>query len=198
MPSLMTHLKIGYEIGKKLNLLSYNYFLGLIAPDTPNLNGFGEKKLRWQAHLRKEDLNDWRQSLEDFYQENKNIYNKDFLIGYYIHILTDIVFDDFFYQKIKQRILKDTLNKKDYHCIMSKDMNEYYFIEYQKIKNILKSSDISYNINGLTKENILKWKEKNLNKNISKNSSKYLNVSIINELKEKVTDELYEKRNYNK
>lgn len=43
MPSLIIHQKIGYEISKKLLLNSYDYYLGIIAPDAPNVDGFAPK-----------------------------------------------------------------------------------------------------------------------------------------------------------
>lgn len=194
----MMHLKVGYEIGKKLKVNKYKYYLGLLAPDTPNLYGFAPKNERWSAHIRKADLNEWRKSLKKFFKNNKNNYDKSFLLGYYIHILTDIVFDEFFYNQVKNTIIKANYKKEEAHKIMSEDMYNYYFKEYEEIKEILKSSNLCYNINGLTKEEIIKWKNKNINRLISINKSKYIKESIIKELINKVNEELYEKRNNNK
>ena len=43
MPNVMIHEEVGYYLSKKLNKNSYNYFLGIIAPDAPNTYGFGKK-----------------------------------------------------------------------------------------------------------------------------------------------------------
>ena len=60
MPNITIHEKIGYELSKELNTNSYDYYLGLLSPDTPNLNGFGPKEERWASHVRRKDLNEWR------------------------------------------------------------------------------------------------------------------------------------------
>lgn len=179
MPSLMIHLKVGYEIGKKLNLNSYNYYLGLIAPDAPNLNGFAPKEERWPAHIRRKDLNDWRNALKEFYLANEENYNKDFIIGYYIHILTDIIFDDYFYLDIRNKVLKDNIKENEAHDVMSNDINNYYFEDYENIKKLLKSSNKSYNINNISKELLLLWKEKTIKRNIATNDSKYISEEEI-------------------
>lgn len=193
MPSLMIHLKVGYEIGKKINKNSYDYYLGLIAPDTPNLNGFAEKNKRWSAHIREDDLYKWRQSLKVFYQKNEKNYEKDFIIGYYIHILIDIIFDEFLYFKIKKKILKDNYKNEEVHTVMSNDMYNYYFFEFPLIREILKSSDKSYRINELKEEDILKWKEKNINRSFN-NRSKYINSLEIEELVNRVYGELKDEK----
>lgn len=191
MPNITIHEKIGYELSKELNTNSYDYYLGLLSPDTPNLNGFGPKEERWASHVRRKDLNEWRNSLKDFYHNNKDKYNKDFLLGYIIHILTDIIFDDYFYRDIRKEIIKDYgCDKDSAHKIMRKDMDKYYFKEFETIKNILKSSNNSYDILNNTKENISKWKNKNIEINILEDTSEYINEKILVELKSIILKEL--------
>ena len=125
MPSIMIHLEVGYLLSKKNNLNSYNYYLGLIAPDSPNLYGFGIKEERWSAHVRRKDLKEWRESLKYFYLKEKDNVPKDFLLGYTIHILTDIIYDDFFYKQVKEEILKDNILEEDAHNTMRNDMDNY-------------------------------------------------------------------------
>ena len=191
MPNITIHEKIGYELSKELNTNSYDYYLGLLSPDTPNLNGFGPKEERWASHVRRKDLNEWRNSLKDFYHNNKDKYNKDFLLGYIIHILTDIIFDDYFYRDIRKEIIKDYgCDKDSAHKIMRKDMDKYYFKEFEDIKDILSSSNNSYDILNNTKENIIKWKNKNIEINILEDTSEYINEKILVELKSIILKEL--------
>lgn len=191
MPNIMIHEKIGYELSKQLNTNSYDYYLGLLSPDTPNLYGFGPKEERWKSHVRKKDLNEWRKSLKDFYINNKENYNKNFLLGYIIHILTDIIFDDYFYLDIRKEIIKNNNCDNDKaHIIMRQDMNKYYFNEFEDIKRILSSSNNSYSILNNTKDNILKWKNLNIEVNITNNTSEYIDEKIINDLVDKVLKEL--------
>jgi hypothetical protein len=190
MPNIMIHEEVGFFLKNKLNINSYNYYLGLLAPDAPNLNGFAEKKVRWRAHVRRKDLNDWRLSLKDFYQNNKEKYDSDFLIGYTIHILTDIVYDDILYLKVREEIIKDNYSKEESHNIMRNDMDKYYFNEIETIKEILNSDTISYNINGINKELLTSWKNKFINDNTKSNTSKYITKEILDILNEEVLEEI--------
>ncbi len=192
MPSLTIHAKVGYEIGKKLHLNSYNYYLGILAPDAPNLNGFAEKKERWAAHVRREDLNDWRDALKKFYQNNKNKYNHDFLLGYYIHILTDIIFDDYFYFDIRRKIVVENYSEQEAHQLLNNDMYDYYFTDYETMRDVLKQSQDAYNINNITKELLLAWKEQFLNLPPKANSRKYVTEESISKLIDLVYKELLE------
>lgn len=190
MPSAIIHEKVGYLLGKKLNVNSYDYYLGLLAPDSPNLNGFAPKEERWPAHVRRKDLNEWREALLGFYLESKNNYPKDFLLGYYIHILTDIVFDDFFYKKIRKEIKMQGYSKEDAHQIMSNDMEEYYFNEFDEIKEVLKNNQISYNINNISKELLISWKDKIINAPIKSNKREFVTEEVVENLAHIVYEEL--------
>lgn len=191
MPSAIIHVKVGYDIGKKYSLNSYNYYLGLLAPDAPNLNGFAPKKERWQAHVRREDLTEWSRALLEFYLKNKENYPKDFLLGYYVHILTDIAFDEYFYQKIRTEIEKQGY-KENAHQIMSNDMETYYFTEFEEIKEILKNSQVSYNINNISHELLLAWKEKIINTSNKTNNGKFVTETVIENLTNLVSKHLVE------
>lgn len=190
MPSAIIHEKVGYLLGKELNANSYDYYLGLLAPDSPNLNGFAPKEERWPAHVRRKDLNEWREALLKFYLESKNNYPKDFLLGYYIHILTDIVFDDFFYKKIRKEINMQGYSKEDAHQIMSNDMEEYYFNEFDEIKELLKNNQTSYSINNISKELLTSWKDKIINASIKSNKREFVTEEVVENLAHIVYEEL--------
>lgn len=189
MPNVMIHEKIGYLLSKKLRVNSYDYYLGLLVPDAPNLNGFAEKNIRWQAHIRRKNLQEWRISLKEFYKNNENNYPRDFLVGYFLHVLTDIVYDDFFYKPITDQIKKDNPNSNT-HELLRMDMDKYYFKEIENIKEILEKETKTYSINGISQEQMLKWKEKQVKNFIRDNSSIYHPENILNLLAEKVAEEL--------
>ena len=189
MPNIMIHEKVGYYISKKININSYDYYLGLLAPDTPNLEGFAPKEERWMAHQRKKDYDEWRSSILSFYNREKNNYPKDFILGYYIHLLTDIVYDDFLYLKVREEILKEYDMDKS-HDIMRKDMDKYYFKEINDIKRILNSSEKSYDILNISSKKLILWKEKEMSLWDHLNTSKYINDEIICFLEEEVYNEL--------
>lgn len=190
MPNIVIHEQVGYLLSKKININSYDYYLGLLAPDSPNINGLAPKNERWQAHVRKKDLQDWKKSLHKFYKKEKNNYNKDFIIGYVIHILTDIVYDESYYLKVKDKIQKDYINE-DSHIIMRNDMDNYSFRELKYIYEILREKDITYSINNISTELMKKWKSIQIEKNIGENTSKYIDEKLVKQLTKKVEKELY-------
>lgn len=190
MPNIMIHEEVAYFLSKKINKNSYNYFLDVLAPDAPNTYGFGKKEDRWLAHQRKKDYNEWRKSLKEFYQKEKNNYEEDFLLGYYIHILTDIVYDDFIYLKVREKIIEDGYSMEESHDIMRNDMDKYYFKEISDIKEILNKENTTYEINGISKELMGKWKDKTLNELSNINESRYISDDVINTLNELVYKEL--------
>ena len=190
MPNIMIHEEVAYFLSKKINKNSYNYFLGVLAPDAPNTYGFGKKEDRWLAHQRKKDYNEWRKSLKEFYQKEKNNYEEDFLLGYYIHILTDIVYDDFIYLKVREKIIEDGYSMEESHDIMRNDMDKYYFKEISDIKEILNKKNTTYEINGISKELMGKWKDKTLNELSNINESRYISDDVINTLNDLVYKEL--------
>ena len=191
MPNVMIHEEVGYFLSNKLNKNSYNFFLGLLAPDSPNTFWFGKKEDRWLAHQRRKDYNEWRNSLNEFYQKEKNNYDEDFLLGYYIHILTDIIYDDFLYLKVREEILKDNHSLEESHDIMRTDMDKYYFNEIEDIKDILNKDNVTYEINGISKELMSKWKEKIINELNNNNECIYINKEIIDTLNEESMEDVY-------
>ena len=192
MPSIMIHEKIGYDLSTKLHIHSYDYYLGLLAPDAPNLNGFAPKEERWMAHQRRQDYDEWKDSLDSFYHKNQTHYSRDFLIGYYIHIMTDIVYDDLLYLNVRERILKH-YPMEEAHQIMSDDMYSYYFPEFGEIKTILKESSQSYDILNISKDTLLLWKEKQISRNIEESHCRYLTEQDISFLGEQVFKEVEER-----
>lgn len=192
MPSISVHLKVGYLLSEKLKTNSYEYYLGLIAPDSPNLNGFAPKKERWEAHKRSANLKEWRTNLKKFYHAEKKNYPQDFLLGYYLHILTDIVYDDFFYNRIKEKIIKNGAEKENIHEIMSKDLYNYDFSEYKLIKKILNSKEVSFEINNISKELLINYKNKIINTENKSEKSIYTTEKLILDLTEQVYKEILE------
>lgn len=94
MPGSITHLMAAYYYNKLHGMtLGPDFYLGSISPDSVNVLGHASKEKRWSTHLRNQDLDIWTDNVKSFYDENKLKVNNDFLKGYVIHILTDIVWD---------------------------------------------------------------------------------------------------------
>ncbi len=190
MPSVIIHEKVGEYVGKRLGLDSYDYYLGLLSPDAPNLEGFGPKEERWMAHQRKKDYDEWRESILKFYLQEKDHYPKDFIKGYYIHVMTDIIYDDYFYAIVKEKIKATT--EEDAHPIMREDMTKYSFEGQARIKELLLTKETSYDILNISKERLKKWKKKEITTWKEDNTCLFLTEDIIQHLEEKVYEEVSE------
>ena len=192
MPNIRIHEEVAYLYAKKNKEFDNKYFyLGVLAPDTPNLNGFGPKEERWMAHQRDKDYDKWLENIKRFYKDNKDSYNKYFIFGYYFHVITDIVYDKDFYLDIREIILKDNISLEDSHNVMRQDMDYYgsTFKEFDYIKNKLLEIDEYFDIINIKKDKLKAWKELNLKEEKVK-EPKYINKNIILKLEELVEKEL--------
>lgn len=192
MPNIRIHEEIAYIFTKKHKEYDNNYFyLGVLAPDTPNLKGFGKKEDRWIAHQREKDLDKWQNKIIDFYNNNKNNYNHYFIFGYLFHVITDIVYDRDFYLNVRELILKDNIPIEETHDIMRKDMDYYgsKFVEYSKIKKELKEIKTFYSILNVNKQELEEWTKMNINEEII-GEPKYITKELINNIEQKVEEEL--------
>ena len=123
MPNIRIHEEVAYIFAKKYNEYdNRDFYLGVLSPDAVNLEGFGSKKERWLAHQRDKNYYIWRDNIIKFYNDNKDNYNKYFIFGYLFHVITDIVYDEFFYLKVREKILEDGIELEDSHNVMRDDM----------------------------------------------------------------------------
>lgn len=158
MPSSNIHLKVAYELNKRLNINSIDFIVGNIAPDAVNINGFAPREERWTAHLRDKDLDTWIENAKTFYKQNEGKIDNNFLLGYTSHLLTDVLHDKYLYMNQKEQILKDTkCNIEDAHDILREDMNNYSFKEFYEIKDSLLEYENRYEILNIDKEKLNKW-----------------------------------------
>ena len=184
MPNIRIHEEVAYLYTRTHRDFDNKYFyLGVLAPDTPNLNGFAPKEERWTAHQRDKDYNEWERKIKRFYIENKDNYNKYFIFGYLFHVITDIVYDRDIYLDVREKILEDNISLEDSHNVMRKDMDYYgsNFKEFDYIKDQLIKIDEYYDIINIKKDKLEEWTIKNLNDEEIHNS-KYINKEIINKL----------------
>lgn len=195
MPTVLIHEEVAYNIAKKYKQLdNKDFYLGALAPDTVNLNGFASKEERWNSHLRNENLDIWLENVKKFYNENKDKYNKYFLLGYVLHIITDIVHDKYFYQDIRTEMTKNNINEDEQHPLLRKYMLEYgYLDENNQIReyiNDLLKEHTGYNIKNISKEDLIAWKNKcfsNYNEKVYPNN--YITKNHIQELSKKTEEE---------
>lgn len=97
MPSAAVHLTVADMLKKELNIGDDSaFYLGAIAPDAVNINGFAEEKIRYAAHLRNKDYGKWKENIEDYYISEHSGYCgcEDFFKGFLLHLYTDIAWDE--------------------------------------------------------------------------------------------------------
>jgi len=108
MASLMMHLYVGWKFAKQhateLNLPQF--FLGCIAPDSVNVDGFAPKEKRWPAHLRSSNLQQWYENNLNFYRSNAGHMCESLLLGYVIHNITDAAFDEFYVKQVDEALTR--------------------------------------------------------------------------------------------
>ena len=174
MPSSNIHLKVAYELNKRLNINSTDFIVGNIAPDSVNLNGFASKEDRWTSHLRDKDFDIWIEKAKTFYELNKDKVDNNFLLGYISHILTDVIHDKYLYIKQREQIYKDTnCRQEEGHDILRKDMDQYTFPEFEKIKELLSTYSNHFEILNVKKEELDSWIKKVLTFYNENKTSKY-------------------------
>ena len=126
MPTILFHLKVANEYVKRNNKYdTNNFYLGIIAPDAVNAHGFASKEKRWGAHVRDKDLNKWKENVIEFYKKNIGIVQEDFLRGYCIHILTDILMDEKYANTFKNQILAKGIEEDKVYDYYEKAIYKY-------------------------------------------------------------------------
>ena len=188
MPNIRIHEEVAYIYTRNHPEYDNKYFyLGVLAPDSPNLNGFGTKEERWTAHQRDKDYNKWKENIINFYIDNKDKYNKYFIFGYLFHVITDIIYDEKYYLDVREVILKDNISLEDSHQIMRQDMDYYgsKFKEFDYIKKQLLELNEYFEILNIKKEQLEKWTKLNLI-DMPIKESKYINKNIVSDLEKDV------------
>lgn len=193
MPIISIHEEVALHITKQNKKLdTKDFYLGVYAPDSVNVHGFADKESRWMAHQRRKDLQEWRKSLKEFYQAQNSKYPTNFLLGYITHILTDIIFDDYFYDDIKNKMLEKNIPLEETHYLMGEDMECYTTHSKYKdqINNVIKNQDTYYDILNITAKDMELFGQKVLNTNYKTNPNIYITEQLLIKLSNLVLDEL--------
>ncbi len=162
MPSILFHELIGYKFTKiHKEYKTPLFFLGVMVPDAVNAYGFASKEDRWRTHLRNKNLDIWENNLIKFYNENKMKYENDYLLGYFIHVITDIICDRIFQDSIYPDLLSKGIEKEliykyyenDLKKLENSNINSEWWIFCKKA---FLSAEI-IEINGMNKKMIIDW-----------------------------------------
>lgn len=149
MAYTMIHIMVAEEVlGLFPKIEDYNtYILGTIAPDAVHsiLNyemGMKErshifaKGLHWGEICSYADANLWLDSIKKFYYQNIDIYNRDFLIGYVVHLIVDVYSSICFYTPFIDSINKNDNKIIDQYKRESFNVNYYLYILYSKNREL--------------------------------------------------------------
>lgn len=191
MPTTVIHEIVSRKLTKKYkNLDNYNFYLGSTAPDSVNVDGFAEKELRWTAHIRDKDLNKWKNNIINFYNNEKSNYNESFIKGYITHIMTDIIYDELFYDEVTGKIDIDDYNTR--HRKMLDYMNSYGINnkDYNYVIDILNSNNETYDIRNINKELMKRWKLKVINDLLISTNDNIINDELLERITKEVEKEL--------
>lgn len=100
MASSMIHLYAGMRFAEAFPQYDTpQFYLGCIAPDCVNLGGFAPKEVRWHAHRRAGSIEEWKGNLAGFCRKQDGA-DPMLKAGYAVHILTDILWDEFFHETV--------------------------------------------------------------------------------------------------
>ncbi|WP_051588814.1 hypothetical protein [Ruminococcus sp. NK3A76] len=97
MPSAVVHLRVAYDLKKKLKVENNGqFYIGAVSPDAVNIDGFADQSIRYPAHLRSLDYEEWKENVRSFFTKEhaKWAGREDHLKGFLLHILTDIYWDE--------------------------------------------------------------------------------------------------------
>lgn len=200
MPLPMIHLAVAreYAIENIILLDCPEYYLGSISPDAIHMRVNIQKNDKEITHLFAEgDL--WRANVIEFIRKNKFKTNYDFILGYGIHILTDIIWSETLYKKFELEYKKDPAPVQDIRWAYYNDTDKLDFKLYeelewrQKVWELLKRAK-AIGIEGiLNSDEIDAWKNRTLHwfdkgESQHKNPIKYINLEDVIEFIQKASE----------
>ena len=130
MASAIIHLAVANELNKVLNKDYKSIMIGAIAPDIWKQVGEPSKS---PSHFKDSDDTDIP-NLDKFLYKYKDMLKDDFVLGYYIHLLTDYYWFKYFLPSIyneRKSILTKLDGTKIY--LTDKELGEYIYNDYTNI-----------------------------------------------------------------
>ena len=104
MPLPMVHLGVAKRLSEKINIQDLPaFYLGCIAPDgIYTREGFVKEQKR-KNHLKPTGCVRTVNDIIDFFKTHRDLYNKSFVLGYAIHVLTDHLYNESVYRVYLER-----------------------------------------------------------------------------------------------
>lgn len=140
MASSVIHMAVANEVNKIIKKDYKSVLIGSIAPDIAK--HIGEDKHKSHFLIDNNDIPD----IETFYLKYKDNFNDDFVIGYYIHLLTDYLwfkyFEPDFYKNGIIYKLDGSIEK-----VSDKDKMKYFYNDYTNLNiSLLDEYDLNLSI----------------------------------------------------
>ena len=169
-------MKFFYEIFYK------KLYLGCLYPDAVNAFGFATWEIRYSAHLRVKDIEEWYANNNVFYHQNTGKIDENFLLGYIIHNITDAAYDRHFAY----------IDRDDWKRFNQEQCNEEWWIN--EVLPALKIA-VPISINDISETNATEWLRKitdsNYWFNYSEDKPKEITINMMNELSDIVYKIVY-------
>lgn len=166
MPSIMIHLSVAQRLLDDLGVKDEgSYFLGAIAPDAVNLGAKADKSVRYGAHLRSADYDEWIKNIAAYCAGiDISGLSADFHKGFIVHLLTDIAWDLEVQLKIFDRLSllgvpDEELNIKKWSVLQGFDIS---LLEEDIWKNVIQPSLRCAETDALCtvdREQLLRWRD---------------------------------------
>lgn len=149
MAYTMIHILIAEKILEYIKTpVDYpTYILGTIAPDSVHAakdysptqkeqSRLFVEGARWGKVTSEEDFTKWRESIKTFYMKECDRYDRDFFLGYIVHLLADICSCEKIYAPFYLSIKDDHDEKMAQYKKECFGINYYLYREYSKEKNL--------------------------------------------------------------
>lgn len=128
------------------------YILGTIAPDAVHSNPDYTTKWKERSHLFAENhqwgmidsleaIEEWLGNIKKYYMENRGRYNRDFLLGYIVHLMVDVYNSMHFYAPLKKTAQNDSGEIMERYKREVCGINFYLLSQYEKQRDLRRVLD---------------------------------------------------------
>ena len=141
MASSLIHVAIASEVNKRIKRNESALLIGSLAPSLYKQVG-GRKQI---THFIDEQFGDIP-NIKLFLDKYKSYLKDDFVLGYYLHLYTDYLWNKYFLPEIYTHNLITTLNDKVVRC-NKEEMKRYIYSDYTNLNTkIIEMYDINLNV----------------------------------------------------
>lgn len=179
----MVHLEIAYRLLEKFDWIRKpgDFLLGALAPDSVHFIENYHYHLKERSHVWDcgprwgitTDPDKWKKDILQFWKENKNAANKDFIAGYCVHLLTDVMNGIIIWGPFQEEHIRGTDVESAYHIYGKEayESDQWLFQNSDNCKEIMANLESAtvYGVDGcIEKEYVLQQKEFILRENYEK------------------------------